>query len=66
MEARPSYTYEQLLEKIIRAKVKLESCRKQHNDSCPVEYDPEGYAPCKCGASAVNSAIFSALNELKL
>jgi hypothetical protein len=60
------YTYEQLVEKIIRARVHLEQARHaEHSRSCPVE-DPESYAPCNCGASAKNRVIDSALLELKL
>lgn len=53
-----------LIEKIVRAKVKLESTKVNHKDSCPVECDPEGYAPCNCGASLINSKIDSAKREL--
>ena len=55
-----------LIEKIVRAKVKLERARSPHRDSCPVECDPEGFAPCNCGASATNSAIDSAMRELNI
>lgn len=55
-----------LIEKIVRAKVKLEGVKISHKDSCPVECDPEGYAPCNCGASTTNSAIDSAIKELKI
>jgi len=60
------YTYEQLIEKIVRAKIKLESERREHSGSCPVEADPEGYAPCNCGASGHNRKISSAIAELDL
>lgn len=55
-----------LIEKIVRAKVKLENVKVDHKDSCPVECDPEGYAPCSCGASATNSAVGSAIRELNI
>ena len=55
-----------LLEKIVRAKVKLESARRRHSDGCPVEYDPDYYGPCTCGASKTNAAIDAALHELEL
>jgi hypothetical protein len=55
-----------LMEKIIRAKVKLESMKKDHSNRCIVELDPEGYAPCSCGATSSNSNISSILDELKL
>lgn len=64
--ATPRFTYEQLIEKVVRAQVKLESSRVSHSDSCPVESDPEGYAPCNCNASAVNCRIDAAIQELKL
>ena len=60
------WTYEQLLEKIIRARMHLENVpRPQHSNFCPVE-DPESYAPCTCGASGKNKHVDSALRELKL
>lgn len=65
---KQNYTYEQLLEKIIRAKIKLEQAPRsssQHSVSCPME-DPENYAPCNCGASTNNSHIDGALKELEL
>ena len=55
-----------LIEKMVRAKVKLEGSRMSHKDSCPVESDPEGYAPCNCGASKTNSAIDAAIRELNI
>jgi len=60
------YTYEQLIEKMVRAKIKLEGSRRGHSDSCPVEADPEGFAPCNCGASNHNGKISDALDELDL
>ena len=53
-----------LIEKIVRAKVKLEGARAQHTSACPVDADPEGHAPCTCGASTRNSAIKAVLKEL--
>jgi coenzyme F420-reducing hydrogenase gamma subunit len=55
-----------LVEKIVRAKVKLEAARRRHSDRCPVDMDPEYMGPCTCGASSSNSAIDSALKELEL
>lgn len=63
---KQTYTYEQLVEKIVRAKVKLESSKANHSDCCPVESDPEGFAPCNCGASGINRRVQDAINELKL
>lgn len=60
------YSYEQLLEKLVRAKVKLEGARRSHSDRCMVEVDPEYHGPCTCGASGSNSAVNEALRELKL
>jgi len=55
-----------LLEKIIRAKVKLEEGKASHTEGCPVE-DPTGYGgQCKCGADKANAAITAALHELEL
>jgi len=60
------YTYEQLLEKTLRARVRLETAqRAPHSLGRPVE-DPESYASCTCGASDKNAPIEAALQELKL
>jgi hypothetical protein len=57
------YTYEQLLEKIVRAKVTLEGSLKEHPVSCPAE---QGDGPCTCGADKHNAAIRAALRKLEL
>lgn len=61
------YTYEQLLEKLIRAKINIEQIpRKQCSMSCPAE-DMTGHpAACTCGAEKYNRGIDSALDQLKL
>jgi hypothetical protein len=60
------YTYEQLVEKIIRARIHLEKVRSApHATTCPVE-DPESYAPCNCGTSDRNRPVEEALSVLKL
>jgi hypothetical protein len=62
-----SYTYEQLIEKIVRAKIELEkSGRKSHAAWCHAE-DLTGHpAPCNCGADAHNSSYNKAIDELRL
>lgn len=65
-EVKPKYTYEQLIEKIVRAKVSLEGSRRGHSDTCPVDYDSDYMGPCTCGASGHNGKIYNALEELKL
>lgn len=60
------YSYEQLLEKIIRAKIELEHLRRRHSDRCRVELDPEGFAPCDCGADGVNATVNMAIKLLEL
>lgn len=59
-------TTAKLIEKMARAKIRLENSKVNHRGSCPVESDPEGYAPCNCGASTTNSTIDSAIKELSL
>ena len=49
-----------------RAKIRLENAKMSHRNSCPVETDPEGFAPCNCGASNTNYAIESAIQDLSL
>lgn len=62
----PNYSYEQLVEKVVRAKIQVQKIKRQeHKISCPV-YDPESYAPCNCGASAHNKTIDDVIDELKL
>lgn len=53
-----------LIEKMARAKMRLEDSTQQHKNGCPVECDPEGFAPCNCGASAANAALKRAIKEL--
>ena len=61
------YTYEQLLEKIIRAKIHLENFPwTEHSRSCSTIDDPGSYVPCDCGASTKNDNLQKALDELKL
>ena len=61
-----SHTVESLMEKIIRAKIHLESYRDvPHTNLCPVS-DDTSYAPCNCGASAKNAPVEQALRSLKL
>lgn len=57
----PPLTEAQLIRKMARAEMALENARVNHKDNCIVELDPEGYAPCNCGATATNSRIESAL-----
>lgn len=61
------YTYEQLMEKIIRAKIHLEKApRTQHSNLCSYE-DITGHpAPCTCGAASKNAHVESALEALRL
>ena len=62
-----NYTYEQLIEKIVRAKVQLEKGGSQgHAAWCHAE-DLTGHpAPCNCGADSHNSNVNKALEELDL
>ncbi len=52
-----------LIEKMVRAKVALESGHVRHRDTCVTE-DPDSMAPCTCGAGASNASIAKALREL--
>ena len=52
----------ELFEKIVRAKVKLESGLTGHKMTCPAD---DGEGNCTCGASAANAKIQAALSELK-
>lgn len=64
--ARQEVTRTKLIEKIVRARVRLEDMKLSHKGSCVVEADPEGFAPCNCGASRVNHQIQGVLDELTL
>ncbi len=55
-----------LIEKIVRAKVRIEMMRRSHADRCIVELDPDSTAPCDCGATTLNREIESILAELSL
>lgn len=52
-------------EKLVRAKVKLESLQMQHSSECALETDPDYRGPCTCGASKHNEPINIALKVLK-
>lgn len=62
----PIHTYEQLFEKVIRAKIKLEAQRRAHDDRCMLEIDPDYYGECTCGAKAHNAVFDAILEELEL
>ena len=55
-----------LIEKIVRAKVRLESAKRRHSERCMVDMDPDYMGPCTCGAESSNAAIDAALKELEL
>jgi len=54
-----------LLEKIIRAKVRLEDMKVEHKEACPAE-DPLMAGQCTCGADTHNGKINAVLRELSL
>ena len=56
----------ELLEKIIRAKVKLEGMKRQHATTCMVDMDPDYTGPCRCGNTDTNTKINDVLEELKI
>lgn len=61
------HTYEQLIEKIARARLMLETRRpkrRSHDDSCMVELDPDYYGPCTCGATRANSQADSGFDDV--
>lgn len=55
-------------EKMIRAKILLEETlkKKRCSDRCITELDPEGYAPCNCGASSARSSLQEAIKLLSI
>ncbi len=59
-------TTTKLIEKIVRAKVKIEALKRDHLSSCITEMDDTSHAPCDCGVSQLNAKIDSVLEELKL
>lgn len=65
----PKHTYEQLIEKLVRAKVRVEAMKgpdQEHTGRC-VTSDPTGYGPpCDCGADEANSRFDDLLDELSL
>lgn len=54
-------SYEELIERMVRAKIRLEGSLKQHPVSCPAE---QGDGPCTCGADKHNENIRAAIREL--
>ena len=63
---RQKYSYEELIEKMVRAKISLEKVYQSHTLTCHADADPEGITPCNCGASKNNSDIAEAMESLKL
>jgi len=61
-----AHTVDSLMEKIIEARLIAKQAMKSHADRCVVEMDPEGYAPCNCGATAANNALQEVIDKLKL
>lgn len=60
-------TVEQLIVRMTEAKLLLQQVQREggrHSDRCVVELDPEGYAPCSCGASSRNGKIDDAIKKL--
>jgi hypothetical protein len=55
-------TYEQMIEKMVRAKVRLEGAIQEHSLTCPAD---SGEGPCTCGADKHNAPVRSALRELE-
>lgn len=61
-----SFTYEQLIEKMVIALAKLASLRRKHSDTCLVELDPNYMGPCRCGATEHNANLGAARAALKI
>lgn len=60
-------TVEQLIVRMTEAKMLIQQVQREaggHSNRCAVELDPEGYAPCSCGASGRNSKIDEAIKKL--
>lgn len=53
-----------IIEKLTRAKVKLEAMLKKHSDNCMIEMDPGYHGPCTCGAGEHNKRIEAVIAEL--
>lgn len=61
-----TYTYEQLIAKIVRAKIALERMpTPPHASTCPIE-DPDSYAPCRCRARTMSQALDEVRTALEL
>jgi len=61
-----AYTYEQLIAKIVRAKIALERVpAPSHANTCPIE-DPGSYAPCRCRAGTTSRALDEVRAALEL
>lgn len=55
-----------LLERITRAKAKLEAMKTEHSASCMIDMDPDYYGPCTCGSTKNNGRISDILAELEI
>jgi len=63
--SKPSSFELELIQKITRATSKIESLRRSHLATCPVE-DPHMSGQCTCGANEHNCKVNEALSDLKI
>lgn len=63
--SKPSSFELELIQKIVRATIKLESSKTKHHDQCPIE-DVTMAGPCTCGANEYNRKIDEVLSELMI
>jgi len=62
---KPSEFELELIEKIIRARIRLEGLRKDHSENCPAS-DPLQAGSCRCGADTHNSKVNAVLKGLDI
>lgn len=60
-------TVEQLIVRMTEAKMLLKDVWRElggHGNFCPVEADPEGFAPCNCGFASKGRKLDEAIEKL--
>ncbi len=63
--SKPSSFELELIQKITRATSKLETLKRTHPDTCPIN-DPHMPGQCTCGADEHNRKVTDVLSDLKI
>lgn len=59
-------TMAKLIERMVRAKIKLEGLHMPHRSMCEAGDDTGAPCGCRCGADEYNSRVTSAISDLRI